>query len=490
MEGWTTIRYLHAQNKSIRAICKELGVTRKVVRRALRAEQPPHYQRPKRANPQLAPYEGNIREMYFSQHFIGSRIIRELRKLGYQGGTTAVYSYLHGLRQPQLASKVTMRFETEPGQQGQYDWSPYTVELGGSLKRLVVYCLTLGFSRRKHYTASFDERQPSVYEGIEEGLWHFAGAPKELLVDNARAFVVDASAEHFRWNAQFLELCGHYRMQPRACQPYRARTKGKVERPFFFLEQHLIKGGSWRDLDHFLEDLARFEREELDVAIHSTTRERPIDRFAREQPLLTPLPAKRFVGTLTLTREVSWDCLLSYEGNRYSVPAAYAGKLVWLLVSRGCRLLVLNSRRELLVDHELSQGHGEIIMLPEHYEPLRRRGNPRTYALLAERFLSCFPHHAEFLEGLTAQYKVAPGRPLRQILELASLYDDPTMAWAFGLGVEYNTYSPVFIRGLLESRAQPQLAAVTPLAPATAVLPATGVHGNLAAYQRVLEFES
>lgn len=242
MEEWTTIRCLHAQGKGIRAIAKELSLARQTVRRALEDEEPPHYERPKRLNPQLAPYEPNIREMYFGRQLIGSRILRELGRLGYEGGQTAVYSYLRELRQPQLSSKVTMRFETEPGQQGQFDWSPYTIELGGSLKRVVVYCLMLGFSRRKHYTASFDERQASIYEAVEEGVWHFGGSPKELLVDNPRAFVINANPENFRWNPQFLELCGHYRMQPRACQPYRARTKGKVERPFFYLEQHLIKG--------------------------------------------------------------------------------------------------------------------------------------------------------------------------------------------------------------------------------------------------------
>ena len=488
MEEWTTIRCLHAQGKGIRAIAKELSLARQTVRRALEDEEPPHYQRPKRVNTQLAPYEATIREMHFGRQLIGSRILRELGRLGYQGGQTALYSYLRELRQPQLSGKVTMRFETEPGQQGQFDWSPYSIELGGSLKRVVVYCLTLGYSRRKHYTASLDERQASIYEAVEEGVWHFGGSPKELLVDNPKAFVIDANPEHFRWNPQFLELCGHYRMRPRACQPYRARTKGKVERPFFYLEQQFIKGNTWRDLPHFLEELTRFEREDLDIAIHSTTGERPLDRFAREQPRLTPLPAKRFVGTLALTRHVSWDCLVSYNGNRYSVPAAYAGKMVWLMVSHGTTLVVLSSRRELLVEHQLTTERGQIIMLPEHYEPLRRRGNPRTYAVLAARFLARFPHHADFLEGITAQYKLAPAAPLRHVLDLAALYDDPSLTWAFGLAVEYNTYSAQFLRGLLESGARPRVADQTPAPPSgSSGLPATAVRSNLKLYQQVLE---
>jgi transposase len=175
MEEWTTIRYLHAQGKSIRAIASELSVARQTVRRALEDESKPRYKRPPRPNPKLEPYLAQVRELYFAKHLIGSRILREVEKLGYQGGGTALYTYLRGLRQAQPSSKATMRFETGPGQQAQFDWSPYTVEIGGELRRLVVYGMTLGYSRRKHYTASFDERQPSIFEAIEESLWHFGG---------------------------------------------------------------------------------------------------------------------------------------------------------------------------------------------------------------------------------------------------------------------------------------------------------------------------
>src|SRR5207302_7363698 len=121
--------------------------------------------------------------------------------------------------------------------------------------------------------------QASIFEAIEAGFHHFDGAPKELLVDNARALVTDSNPEHFRWNPQFLELCGHYRVQPRACRPYRARTKGKIERPFFYLEEQFLKGRRFASFAHFLQELAAFERDDLDVRVHRTTQERPLDRF-------------------------------------------------------------------------------------------------------------------------------------------------------------------------------------------------------------------
>ncbi len=488
MEAWTTIRYLQAQGLGIRAICRELGVSRKAVRRALRTEGAPRYRRPARPNPKLVPFEARIRELYFRERLIGSRIIRELRAAGYTGSASAVYAYLKGVRAAVPSGKATERFETGPGQQGQFDWSPYTVELGGELTRVIVYGMTLGYSRRKHYTASLDETQPSIFEAVEGCLRHFEGAPKELLVDNAKAFVLDANPAHFRWNPQFLELCGHYRLKPRACQPYRARTKGKVERPFFYLEEQFIKGRCFASFQHFLHALAAFERDDLDRRVHGTTRERPIDRFAAEAPHLTPLPEQRFVGTLALSRKVSWDCLVSYRGCRYSVPATQAGKLVWLLPSRGTHLLVLDARRAVLAEHRLSATKGTITMLEEHYAPLRRTA-AKTYVVLAEQFLARFPQHAAFLEGLVAQHKLNPADHLRPIMELATLYDPAELEEAFALAHEYATYSHGFVRGLLESADRPTVGGpiADPATPSGRALPATTVRGDLAPYQRLLE---
>jgi len=178
VEAWTTIRYLHAEGTPIRAICRELGVSRNTVRQALRSQSPPKYERPAKLNPALAPFEAQIRTWYFGEKLIGSRILRELRARGYDGHRSAVYRFLAKLKDAAPSTKVTERFETPPGQQAQFDWSPYTIELGGELTRVIVFGMVLGYSRRKHYTASLDETQASIYEAIESCLRYFGGAAK------------------------------------------------------------------------------------------------------------------------------------------------------------------------------------------------------------------------------------------------------------------------------------------------------------------------
>ena len=497
VEGWTTIRYLHAQGKSIHAIAKELSVARNTVRAALRSDNPPHYERPKCSNPKLDPFTDQIKHMLFQQNFIGSRILRELRKLGYQGGHSALYTYLRDLKADQLDSRLTVRFETPPARQGQFDWSPYTVVIGTGVVKVVVFCLTLAFSRRKFYWPSLNATQVSIFEALERGLHYFGGSPKELLIDNPRAFVDNADRVHFRWNQHFLELCGHYSIQPVACHPGRARTKGKVERPFFYLEEHFIKGRNWATFDDFAKDLLAFAAEELDYLIHSTTRERPIDRFEREKNLLTPLPNLPFVGTHEQMRKVSWDCLVSFDGSRYSVPWQYAAKQVWLRASQGRKLLVRNQHGQQIAMHDIATRKGLTIINPAHYEGIKK-ATPKTRVVLEESFLHLFPEHRWFVEGVLIQHRNNGVDHLRGILSLAQLYSHESMLAAFAMAKEYNTYSHRFIRGLLESGsvAQEQTTSSEPIMQTDKHMPSMAMYqlglpitADLGVYQRILEAE-
>jgi len=483
MEAWTTIRYLHAQGKGKKAIAREVGVSRNTVRRALARPGPPRYQRPPRPNPKLACFEESIKQMR-GQGFVGTRILRELRQRGYAGSRSALYTYLKRIRAQELDRRVCLRYETQPGQQEQFDWSPYTVDLGGRLTRVVVFSSVLGNSRRKHYSGSLDVRQDSIYGAIEEGFWHFGGTARQLLVDNDRSFVIDARPGHFRWNPHFLELCGHYSVQPIACRVRQPRGKGKVENPFRYLENHFIKGGHWRDFAHFCEELARFEAEDVDVQVHATTQERPVDRFQRESPHLVPLPAGRFVGSHEELRKVSWDCLVPFRGNKYGVPSVYAGTRVWVRTVRGHTLEVHNQKGDLIASHVLVRGKGVITLLKGQYEGLRQ-AQPRTWAVLRQAFLERFGGHEAFVEKLQAQQRFNHVAHLRSIMELAQLYSVEAMEEAFNLAEAYNTFSRDFIRGLVERHP----AAEMPLAGVPLSLrpvPVLAVRGDLGTYQELL----
>jgi len=150
VEKWTVVRYLHAQGLSQRAIAKKLGISRNTVRRALETDEPPKYVRASEAiSKKLQPFVDDIKEMFLEKKLIGSRIFREIRGRGYQGSQSTLYQYLSQLKKKNLAEKACVRFETKPGQQGQFDWSEYKVPIDTSLTRIFLFDLTLSYSRRK-----------------------------------------------------------------------------------------------------------------------------------------------------------------------------------------------------------------------------------------------------------------------------------------------------------------------------------------------------
>jgi hypothetical protein len=256
-----------------------------------------------------------------------------------------------------------------------------------------------------------------------------------------------------------------------------------VERPFYYLEQHFIKGHSWSGLDDLMTDLAAFTADELDRRIHSTTGEAPLTRFAVEQGVLTPLPPLPFVGTFELTRKVSWDCLIPYAGSRYSVPWRYAGKQVWLRASQGRLLLVRSQEGQEIARHALTGHKHCTVIVPDHYDGLRRR-TPQTRSLLERDFLGRFPEAHWFIEALFIQHKNNSFRHLRAILSLADIYSQETMLSAFEQARTYHTYSQAFIRGLLESNST----LPTPSSPSAWPKPSgSSVGADLRVYQRFLE---
>ena len=483
VEAWTTIRYLKAQGYGTRSIAREVGVARNTVRHALRSQGPPRYQRPGRSNPKLEPFKDAVLVMLTKERFIGSRILKELRKKGYDGSQAAFYRFLSKIKAEQGKTRACMRYETPPGQQGQFDWSPYTVPISDRLTRVVVFRLILGYSRWRCHFASLDASQASTFEGIEHALWKFGGAPKELLVDNARAFVLNAHPARFQWNPRFLELCGHYGIKPVACRVGNPRAKGKVERPFYHLEQHFIKGHSFESFEHFCQELERFD-EEINSQVHQTTQERPIDRLQWEKEHLTPLPSGRLIGSRELLRHVSWDSLVPFEGSRYSVPSDYAGKDVWIRTSQGRYLQIYDQQGNLIWQHTLSQKKGATVLVEEHYARLKK--NFRTRPVLEKEFLEMFPEQSDFLEKLYVQHKLNPVFHLKPIVELAAIYPRESMMRAFALAREYNTFSCHFIRGLLEKET-PQPALPERCPSSLWPLPQVAVRADLSAYQKLVE---
>ena len=230
------------------------------------------------------------------------------------------------------AARATVRFETAPGEQLQIDFGERRIVIDGVPTRVYLFVATLGYSRRCYARAFLHERQASWFDGLEGAFRHFGGVTTEVLLDNARALVKqhDTATREVEFHHRLLAFAKHWGFRPRACAPYRARTKGKDERGVGYVKRNAIAGHTFASFEALEAHLAWWAREIADVRVHGTTGEPPALRFARDEAAqLKPLAERPSFGQVReLVRTVPADCLVEVDTHGYSVPWRLIGERV------------------------------------------------------------------------------------------------------------------------------------------------------------------
>ena len=303
------IRVLRRQGKSIREIARRLDVSRNTVRRYLRGEGLPHYEREARPS-KLNSYKHYLAERVKAaapDWIPATVLLRELKALGYAGGISILKDHLTTLR-PVARPEPLIRFETEPGRQMQADFA--TIRRGRD--RLAVFIATLGWSRATYVEFVTDERLETLLGCHERAFYFFGGVPREVLYDNMRTVVTDRDRYGpglHRYNRTFLDFAHHHGFLPRLCRPYRAKTKGKVERFIGYLRasfyiplaSQFSPEGLKVDRDTANARVGTWLRVVANARVHATTGEIPLMRLEQERELLQPMPTS-WPGAIGNTR--------------------------------------------------------------------------------------------------------------------------------------------------------------------------------------------
>jgi len=325
--------------------------------------------------------------------------------------------------------------------------SPYTVFIGGELTIIYLYSYVNCFSRYQILEVSLSQNQGAIFEALENSIIETGGVCQRLQTDNAKSFVIDPSKNNLQWNPRYLNLCAHYGFTPTRSLPGHPSSKGKVEKPFSFIETHFIAGSSFEDFPDLQKKLKLFQNE-INKRVHSTTKTPPIDLFEKENLSLLALPSDKYVGVKEETRKVSFDCLIGYNASRYSVPWMFAGKLVWIKISRGYYLQVYSQSNKLVASHKLSLTKGSVNIIQEHYKS--DKAFEGSFETIKKKFLECFPEHKLFVEKLRAQKRLHAQNQLQQILSLSKLYTRDDFIEALNKAMDYNVFNHSFISGYLE----------------------------------------
>jgi transposase len=293
------VRVLKRQGQSIRAIARETGLSRVTVRRYL--EDPgtatrygPRAPRPTKLGSYTQYLHGRI-DAARPAWIPATVLLREIRERGYSGGISQLKAYLAPIKAGEPEPLV--RFETEPGEQAQAD---FTYVRRGRYP-LLAFVVTLGYSRVSYVQFTVGEDSQTLCACLREALIFFGGTPEHVLFDNPKTIVIErdfyGEGKH-RYNRDLLALAEEFGFRPRLCRPYRAQTKGKVERFNGYLKGSFLVPlaatlKQWGlKLDHIAANahIGPWLQTVANARIHGTTLEVPNERLQLERQHLQPLP--------------------------------------------------------------------------------------------------------------------------------------------------------------------------------------------------------
>ena len=371
------------QGKSIKAICREFRVSRKVVRKVIRSNATEFpYTRENQPFPKIGPVRERLDELLSAnagkaarERLTLIRIYEEIRSLGYEGGYDAVRRYAHSWTEERSAStsQAYVPLTFDPGEAYQFDWSHEIVLINGTTVTVKVAHVRLCHSRMLFVRAYPRESQEMVFDAHDRAFAFFKGACRRGIYDNMKTAVETIFVGKERaYNRRFVQMCGHYLVDPVACTPASGWEKGQVEnqvgvvRERFFTPR--LRVTSYDELNGWLLDQCLAYAK---AHPHPEFKDRTVWQvFEAERPSLVPYGG-RFDGFHAVPASVSKTCLVRFDNNKYSVQASAVGRAVE--VRAYAERIELRQDGRIVGEHCRSFGRDKAVFDPWHYVPVLAR---------------------------------------------------------------------------------------------------------------------
>lgn len=449
---------------SIRGLARHFKISRNTVRKVLRSNKEKRDKghdallnsRPRRiTRSKLDPFIPRINELLNEFPDIkGQRVLEEIQKEGYGGGATILREKLRILR-PKPKKEPYMRFETDPAHQGQMDWSPYTIKFSRTGKHDVVcYSYILGYSRRQYIDFTTDRKFHTLIRRHQDTFEYFGGVPRQCLYDNEKTVVLRWEAGHPVYNPSFIAFITHYSCRPVALRPGKPKTKGKVEKPFQYIEGNLLNGRKFQDLKDLKLTARWWLKEKSDMHKHDTTGRPPIELFMeKELSCLQPLPLHPYDTSEVKLLLCYFDGFVRFESNLYSVPYEYVGEILSLKATE--KEIHIYSPGLKLVGHH---GRFEKGSRKKSENPLHRNSSKVRYGLepVRAQFLNIGDAAEDFIAGLKEKYPRNCGFHARYILQLKEDYLSDDINKALLHAIRYYAYDGKAVERILKAKASPR----------------------------------
>ena len=335
------------------------------------------------------------------------------------------------------------------------DWSPYTIQFLKTGKATVqCFSYILGFSRR-HFI-DFTPRRDffTLIRRHQDAFSHFTGTPAQCLYDSEKPVVLRWEAGRPVINPAFSGFATHYRIRPIICRRGRAETKGKIERPFQYVEGNLLCGREFQDLDDLRACARWWMREKSDIHLHETTGRPPLELFLEQElPALTGLPLHPYDCAEVALRVCDLEGCLEFETNRYPVPYEHVADILTLKATEH-EILIYSPELDLIVRHERAPAGAKLSLdgaAVHGVKTIRYGLEP-----VREQFLELGEDAGEFLRGLQLTHSKNPGFHARYILHMKERYHSDDINRALGHACRYHAYDCKAVERILATKASPR----------------------------------
>ncbi len=375
-----------------------------------------------------------------------TRLHEKLTGEGFPGKYTIVREYLKALRASQTSPRAYARVETAPGQQGQFDWSPFEIE-SGEIEN--VWSYTLSWSRGRSFAADDNQRQTTILRRLHASFTQLGGVPRESVTDTMAGVVDGWECNQPTLNIRFVDFAAYYgfavHISPRRYPQY----KGKVERPFRYIDDNFCNGRTFRTRDAFREGLAWWRDTHAMQRPHPVTGRTLAEMLDEERPYLQPLPRVPYDTRDVVQRHVDSTAHLLYETNSYPVAEKYIGQLVYVCVGPD-RLEVFDRGVHAIAELErIPDGAGKTAASE------RKRRGRYDVTLLQERFAAWGPVAEDFATKLRLR-KRTPGPELDHILKLQVTWSVDDVVAAIDHATKYGAFEARAVERILEARHKPR----------------------------------
>ena len=439
-------------------IATELNLDDRTVAKWIGQKQYQPRKSPQRAS-KLDPFKDDIVRMLETHPYSAAQIFQRLVENDFDGGYTIVKDYVRKVRPPKI--KAFLKLSFAPGECAQVDWGSYgSISVGETMRRLSFFVMVLCYSRMMYVEFTLSQSMEH-FLGCHQNAFEFFGAvPQKIMVDNLKSAVLKRIVGQAPiFNPKYLDFANHHGFTIVPCAVGKGNEKGRVESGVGYVKKNFLAGLDIANFYALKPAISHWLNTVANVRLHGETGKRPVERFQRERQSMTPLPPHPYdIATITEVR-ASRQFRVAADGNRYSVPAEYAGAQLTLKTYPD-RLCIYHHDK-LIARHVRCYDRRQDFELPDHPKALLAQRKKAGDQKIFSRFLSLSNKADAYYQQLE-QRRMNPLHHIRQIVALSEIYGDQAVQRAIQDAFAFQAFSFEYIANLLEQRARilPQPAAL------------------------------